>query len=251
MSESLDQYEFVDLRDTRDDALLHAFYTELYLPAFPIVTEQEDPAVWAPRLWGPAGRLELHILLAGAHLADPKRRVIVGGVAFELYRESQCGLLTYLVVAPSARRCGLGRLLVTRALHTLSTRAAETGGPLRAVFGETNDPALVSAERDSMDPRRRLEALSRLGARIVSMKYIQPELVQGQGRGHEMLLIAFPSDGARNDAIESACVLAFLEDFYRTNGNGDPSLDREFQQMIASMPGSMVPLMGLLEARRP
>jgi GNAT superfamily N-acetyltransferase len=242
MSEGPGQCEWVDLRDTRDDDLLNAFYRELYLPAFPIVSEQEDPEVWAPRLWGPAGRLELHILLAGSQLADPERRILAGGVAFELYHESRCGLLTYLVVAPSARQRGLGWLLVTHALQRLKTRATETGAPLRAVFGETNNPALVAPEQDSMDPRRRLEILTRLGAQIVEIRYIQPELIQGQGRGYEMLLIAFPLDGTRPDTIDAACVRAFLEDFYRTNGLVEPSRDREFQQMIASMPGATIPL---------
>src|SRR5882672_9176714 len=103
----LGQLEIVDLRDARNDALLQAFYTELYAPAFPIPTEHEDPTVWAPRLWSVAGRLELHILVAGYNLAEPSRRVLAGGVAFELYRESWCGLITYLIVAPSYRRHGL------------------------------------------------------------------------------------------------------------------------------------------------
>src|SRR5882724_10131255 len=100
MSRTLGQLEIVDLRDARNDELLQAFYTELYIPAFPILTEQEDPDVWAPRLWGVADRLELQILVAGSNLAEPSQRTLAGGVAFELYRESWCGLITYLTVAP-------------------------------------------------------------------------------------------------------------------------------------------------------
>jgi GNAT superfamily N-acetyltransferase len=250
MRRTLDQLEFVDLRDARNDALLQAFYTDLYVPAFPILTEQEDPTVWAPRLWGPPGRLELHILVAGHHLAEPARWVLAGGVAFELYRESWCGLITYLVVAPALRQNGLGRVLVTRAIRMLDESAAKADGQLRAVFAETNDPALVSAACDSMDPSRRVEALRRLGGRIVSMQYVQPELTPGQGRSRELMLLAFPIDGSPVDAIDAGCVIAFLEDFYRTNGLAEPRQDAEFQAMIRSIGGPNVAFVDDL-ARRP
>ena len=245
----LGQLEIVDLRDARDDELLQAFYTELYVPAFPIPTEQEDPDVWAPRLWGAPDRLELHILVAGTNLAEPARRTLAGGVAFELYRESECGLITYLIVAPALRQQGLGRLLVTRAVQMLDARAAALGGHLRAVFAETNDPARVSAASDSMDPRRRVEALRRLGGRIISMQYVQPELTPGQGRSHELLLLAFPMDESQVDSIDAERVIAFLEDFYRANGLDNPRQDAEFQAMVRSIGGPDVAFVDDLDRR--
>jgi GNAT superfamily N-acetyltransferase len=246
---TLDQLEFVDLRDARNDELLQAFYAELYVPAFPIPTEQEDPTVWAPRLWGASDRLELHILVAGHNLAEPSRRVLAGGVAFELYRESRCGLITYLIVAPSLRRHGLGRRLVTRAVQMLDQRALRLGSQLRAIFAETNDPSLVSATCDSMDPHRRVEALRQLGGRVVSMEYVQPELTPGQGRNRELLLLAFPLHGSQVDSIDAGCVIAFLEDFYRTNGLDDPLQDAEFQAMVRSIGGPDVAFVDDLDRR--
>jgi GNAT superfamily N-acetyltransferase len=249
MPQTLGQFEIVDLRDARNDELLQAFYTELYVPAFPILTEQEDPSVWTPRLWGPPDRLELHILVVGHNLAEPSKRVLAGGVAFELYRESWCGLITYLIVAPSLRRNGLGRMLVARSIQILTQRATELGGQIRAVFAETNDPTLVSAACDSMDPRRRVEALQRMGGRIIAMQYVQPELTPGQGRSRELMLLAFPIDGAPVDAIHAEWVIAFLEDFYRTNGLDHPRQDAEFQAMVRSIGGPDVAFVDDLDRR--
>ena len=108
--------ELLDLRAHRDLQLLQTFYQELYLPAFPIESEREDPTIWAPLLWpdpaapGKSARMHLHIVLAGLALADPAARQIKGAVVFELYRQSHTALLTYILVHPSQRRHGLGRV---------------------------------------------------------------------------------------------------------------------------------------------
>ena len=63
--------------------------------------------------------------------------VLHAGIAYERYPRSGCGLVTYLVVAPEARRHGLGERLLRGAVTALR----EAGAPL--VLGEVNDPRLA------------------------------------------------------------------------------------------------------------
>jgi len=90
----------VDLREAISQDLLDRF-VDLYNGNFPDPTEREDPAEW------PKDR-PVH-----------RRWAVVGGLVFEHYRSSHCGLMTYLVIEADWRRKGVGRALVDRALSIL------------------------------------------------------------------------------------------------------------------------------------
>jgi Acetyltransferase (GNAT) family len=107
--------------------------------------------------------------------------VIVAGIAYELYPRSQCGLVTYLVVAPDVRGRGLGRSLFEGAAAALYADGA------RAVFGEVNDPRVHGA---SAQPR--LDRFVRWGARVVDVPYVQPALGPGLSRDQGLCLIVLP-----------------------------------------------------------
>jgi hypothetical protein len=99
-------FEIVDLKDYHSEALLKRFYEDLYLPAFPITDEREDPGIWARLLWSmdPVPQTPiLHRLLIGQNLRRRNQTSIVAGHLFEYYPESSCGFLTYLVVSPLFR----------------------------------------------------------------------------------------------------------------------------------------------------
>src|SRR3954453_5039565 len=71
------EFEFVDLRELRDDELLERTYREVYLPSFPLPEEQEDPSTWRPLLWGEADpdQPTLHFLVAGRGLDGSDREL--------------------------------------------------------------------------------------------------------------------------------------------------------------------------------
>lgn len=248
--------EIVDLRRGRgdpvlrssDERLLLGFHRRVYKPAFPIVSEQESPNEWIPRIWDDppeSAWFELYPLIAGRALDWPRRRRLYGALFFEYYWRSSCALMTYLVVAPRMRRRGLARFMLAEArtrLQALANARHGSDAALRAVFTEVNDPSKVRPEDDSIDPVQRMAAFERLGARIVDIPYVQPELAPGQGRARELFLLVFPLPGLPDDRIATRTVGAFIDDFYRANAVREPADDPDVRRMVEAMPGADVRL---------
>ncbi|HEY9199874.1 MAG TPA: GNAT family N-acetyltransferase [Gammaproteobacteria bacterium] len=233
--------QLLDLREHARPDLLAAF-VDLYTRTFTDPSEREDPAQWPPRLYGdlPAPQPRMHLLVAVAGDADSSARddaqpEILGGMAFEYYRDSRCGLLTYLVTDPAHRRRGLARRLIRQAVALLQRDASESGAELRGVFSETEDPRQVGAQGNAMSPRDRLTALARLGARRIDIPYVQPALEGGSGRCRHLLLLAFYPDAAQAAHIEGGVVRDFLHEFYRALGVEQPHTDLDFRAMETAL----------------
>ena len=204
------------IRDRAHAPLLARFYDELYLPAF--AHQREPLAAWTEQLWGDApAPYELTITLATD--GDRPDRRIDGGIVGELYPESRCAILTYMVVAPQARRAGLGRSLLDDARAALVARGA------RAVVGEV-------ATTDTDEARDRLARFQRWGARVVDHPYVQPDL--GSGRDRALCLVAF--DPLDAPALAGATLRAFLREFYAVTERVDPDADPELGPLLAAIP---------------
>jgi GNAT superfamily N-acetyltransferase len=207
---------------------LYREFLALYDRAFPDAREREDPGSWPERMTDPPppGQPRTRLLAARDGSA------LLGGLVFEWYPESRCGLLTYLAVRPEARRSGLGSLLVLRALEML--RHGDSG-EARAVFSEVEDPDQVEPDADlaPMPPRDRLAFFRRLDARRIRFPYVQPDL--GAGRARHLLLLCYgkslPEGVLRRDVLAE-----FLREFYRCLGTEDPEADPDFQAMTADLP---------------
>jgi GNAT superfamily N-acetyltransferase len=191
------------------EELLAAFYDELYLPAF--AHQREPLETWQAQLR--ARRDEpyaLRIFVEGEELLDPARRRLVGGIVWERYPKSGCVFLTYMVVAPAARRRGLGQALLGHA------RAAfDDAGGAALVLGEVADPRAV----DDPDAWSRLERFERWGARVLDVRYVQPDL--GFGRDRHLLLVAFDPP----PRVDGARVRAWVEELYDVVEGGPPDAD--------------------------
>lgn len=230
----------LDLRSHRRPDLLAAF-VELYLNTFTDPTEREDPSEWPPRLYEelPAPQPRMHVLVALPNAntdantdADADATSdLLGGIAFEYYRDSRCGLLTYLVTASAHRRRGLARQLVARAIALLHEDAREHGHTLLAVFAETEDPQRVATQGNAMSPRERLVALAHLGARQVDLPYVQPQLAGASAPCRHLLLLAFHPDATQAARIDGNVVRAFLHEFFRALGVQQPGQDADFRAM--------------------
>jgi GNAT superfamily N-acetyltransferase len=169
-----------DLVDvTADDPRLAAFHAGIYMDAF--AAQQEPLAVWQSALRGErAYELTVRLALDGD--------AIIGGIAFELYPKSRCGLMTYMVVAPAARNRGLGERMFREAAAELRARGA------RAVLGEVHG-------------EERLKRFAKWGAHVVDVPYVQPSLAPGLARDADLVLIAV-GEASREDA------LAFIDELY-------------------------------------
>lgn len=200
------------IRSPEHRALLARFYDELYLPAF--VQQREPLDAWLEQLWGhrPAP-YDLTIVLA----VDGER--VDGGIVGELYPQSQCAILTYMVVAPHARRAGLGRSLLDDARREMVGRGA------RAVVGEVSTA-------DTTESRERLARFQRWGARVIDHPYVQPDL--GFGRDRALRLVAF--DPPETATLDGPTLRSFLHEFYAVTERLDPTVDPELGPLLASVP---------------
>ncbi len=158
------------LVDADDDQLV-AFHRGIYWDAF---AAQHEPL----SVWQAARRGELPYQLVVRLALDDDG--IAGGIAFERYPKSGCGLVTYMVVAPRVRGQGVGKRLLDDALATLAT----------TVFGEVNDPRTQQREPAAV-AWERLRRFERWGARVVDVPYVQPALAPGLQRDTTLLLLAF------------------------------------------------------------
>ncbi|MGH3831328.1 MAG: hypothetical protein ACRDRS_12930 [Pseudonocardiaceae bacterium] len=217
-----------------DDGTLRRFHTTLLKPTFPpaelITFEQLRHARLQATTRGT-------ILFDGA---DP-----VAGIVTEDYLRGRVLLVTYLVVAATARGGGIG----ARLLSEVTQRRAPT--PL--ILAEIEDPRCFAAS-DAGDPVARVRFYDRIGSRLLPLPYAQPSLRPGSPRVDEMLLITI---GAPGPDIDGALVTAFLDEYYSLcEGEDVVRTDPAYLAMRAAALGdehSRLPLLPLsaLEAARP
>ncbi|HEY5922977.1 MAG TPA: GNAT family N-acetyltransferase [Kofleriaceae bacterium] len=200
------------------DALLERFYRDVYLPEF---SSQREPLdAWQSALRGEQPyRMFVRLAVDGD--------AILGGVTYELYPRSGCGFITYVVVAPSARRAGLGKQLVLDPAYALSALGA------RYVFGEMRDPR----RGGSWD---RLERFQRWGCRVVDVRYVQPVLGPGLERDRGLVLIAHPP--YLEPDVDGAALRAFIAELHEVTERREP--DAELREILDAI-GERVPLVEL------
>ena len=233
-------FELTDLRARRDQSLL-ARFVPLYEQIFSDPKQRENPKLWPPRLWAvpPEPEPLLHVLLARS-----ARDEILGGAVCEYYRASSCGLLTYLLVAEQARGTGIGRVLTRAALSALRADAEQCSAALRAMFAEAEDPrATEDIERRAYRVAR-LGLLAKLGAALVDVRFVQPDL--GDGAGRERGLVLLTLTGATHAPIPGPVLGAFMHEFYRSLGVGAPEEDADYRVMAQRF-GADVAVRGLSE----
>ncbi len=188
---------FVDL--TADDPRLAAFHAGIYWDAF---AAQHEPL----EVWRAALREELpYELTVRVAMASDR---ILGGITFERYPRSGCGLVTYLVVAPEERGYGVGDRLLR---HAVSHLAAPV------VLGEVVDPR----GRGYLEWER-LQRFQKRGARTLDARYIQPALGPALARDRSLVLVAFPGEEPLPAEIDGAQVKAFIDELYAVTEGGAP-----------------------------
>lgn len=231
----LNEPGFIDLGEDYDAALLDQVYREIYLPAFPIRDEQEDPTIWTPRLLDANSHPRLCFLIAGEALADPARRRVSGLLVAEFYAASACVLVSYLAVAADARRQGLAKKLFAELGRRIDAGRVSRGLPVAAVFAEIHDPQAAAAQADVLDPQARLRVMAGLGGRRIPVEYVQPALGPDQSPAGGLWLIAFPALASRPHALTVQRVRDFLVEFYLALDVENPQTHPDFRATFASV----------------
>ena len=227
--------EFHDLGEDFDAGLLEQAYRDVYLPAFPLRDEQEDPTIWTPRLLDPESNPRLCFLVAGTRLGMPGARTVQGLLVAEYYAASQCVLISYVATHPVARGRGLARRLFDALGSRLEAGRLSRGQPVQAVFAEIHDPAQSDPDGDVLDPHARLRIMAKLGGLRIPIDYLQPPLGPGQQAAGGLWLIAFPAMAHRGPPLTAARVRRFLVEFYRELGSSTPETDPLYAATFASL----------------
>jgi hypothetical protein len=240
-SSSLPVLQLVSMKESFDIELLKKFYEELMITNFPLEDERDDIEDWIYCLdptqqqnqnqkeQGPSMDVLLLILKQEQKILEEKDKsslskitetttAIIGGIAFEYYKQAQCGLLSYIVVAEDFRRLGILRSLhpvaceAIQLLHeeeqeavtsssTSSTTTTTTttvdninsSTTIKAIFAETN-----TIEAGDVPPeiiRKRHEILYSLGYRQLKFPYVQPPLVEDGESFDDIMLLIYGTGG--------------------------------------------------------
>lgn len=228
--------EFRDLGERFDAGLLEQAYRNVYLPAFPLPEEQEDPEIWTPRLLDPDGNPRLCFLVAGTRLDDPARRTVQGLLVAEYYVVSRCVLISYVATHPDARGQGLARRLFDALGERIDAGRLSRGQAVQAVFAEVHDPAQNGSGDDVLDPNLRLCIMAKLGGQRVPVDYLQPPLGPDRQAAGGLWLIAFPGMAHHQaSALTVERVRRFLVEFYRELGSDAPEADPLYAATFASV----------------
>ena len=156
----------------------------------------------------------------------------MGGIAFEHYPRSNCGIVTYVVVAPQTRGGGLGKTLRSGAIRTLYSEGA------RAVFGEANDPRAPHSYETPETSWKRLLGFQRGGSRVCDIKYVQPSLGPGLERDRGLVLVRHAGDAPPLTEMPGAIVREFITEFYEITEEGRP-VDAELRGILDGVPDTV------------
>ncbi len=209
-----------------DDHRLDAFHAGIYLDAF--AAQREPLDAWRRALRGDAP-YALTVRIAGHDLAGASPN-IVGGIAYERYPASGCGLLTYACVAPAARGAGLGRRLIDDAVAALTA----AGAPL--VLGEVDDPTARDGAAADV-AWARLTRFQRWGARVLDVPYVQPSLGPGLARDRGLCLIAFGARAPRG--VDGAVLATFVRELWAACEGPGAADDPELARVTGAMRGTV------------
>jgi ribosomal protein S18 acetylase RimI-like enzyme len=196
-----------------DLEVLLAFYENLYAAAFPDPDERESLANMKRYLrlkatgWYGTNNYHVRVLMDGGRIA--------AGSVSDYLAGPNTGVIEFLVVAPDARRRGLGRRMLDDLEAALGADARAAGSKdLRAVVAEMNDPFRGALRSDSMDPFARLRIWSDWGFQKLDFPYVQPALSAEQ-RPVTSMLLAWKPVAPAGSAVPAATVKQVVHEYLR------------------------------------
>ena len=212
----------IRLLDERSDpGILERLYDKVITPSF-------DPAEREPvdRLTAALAAGELR----GAVAVTPEGEE-VGALFLEWFADIRAALLCYFAVRPDLRGRGVGQRLV--AVATPQWRAE-----LRphVVYAEAEDPRFHGGVADYGDGDARLRLYAGFGARRLAVRYFLPELMPGEGRLPDLLLLVAEADETVRPTpgkFRGAAVADFLERYFARQEGPPRDDDPALQSLLA------------------
>jgi hypothetical protein len=227
-----------------DIPLLKTFYHDLILATFGDDMDLMDSfETWVESLMDPSPGYVFH-----ADLVLDEKGKIAGGLMYEFYPRSLCGLLSYVVVIEEYRGKGIANYLIQEGKRFLNEDAkAYTKNPdaeIRGIFLETHFPPLSHVPHDkslfpSSPPHdhesldvwaKRMVLFNRLGFSLLEIPYLQPPLGPDKDPSFDLILLAsLPPDRTE---ISAAIVSEWLVEFNEFVDN-EGKVSVHYQRLIA------------------
>lgn len=219
-------WRMIDLRDSQElrETYLERFYDECMIPNFPDKDELDDLDSWLSMFEPDYSQSVLHILVV---ITD--QDAIAAGVVSEYYPNSDCGLLSYLLVQPNFRgsKPSLARVVTDASLFIIDIDAQLINRPAcRFYFCETNSPLCIPESKDVLPPAKRVAMFNSLKFRLVEFPYVQPPLSDQQRPATYLLLLAY-NRNPENPllSVDSRTLKTFLHDYSTALGASDYGVD--------------------------
>jgi len=211
-----------------DAETFERFYREVLAPSFR-PDELVDLGLMGPALRAADSSEFGTVVLRGGEA--------VAGMFGEQLPTSGVVLLGYAAVRPDLRGSGIGSTLLAAEIPRWRARA---GGSL--FLAEVDDPRFHPPDSYG-DPTARLRLYDRLGAHLLPVPHVQPELRPTSGRVRGMLLISL---GSQRDSVAADDVGRFLDEYYEIcEGTEVLRSDPEYlalRQRVSGWPGGRMPL---------
>lgn len=218
--------------DTPSLTKLGQFYGGIYTDEFPdsdereLLENMENYLRLRERGWYDLNNY--HILL----LEDDGGRV-AGGIVADYFARSNVGVVEFVVVDPSHRGMGLGKLLLSevgRRFEEDSRRAGHDG--LNGICAEVNDPYRRCDVREHLDGFARLRMWDKFGYRLLDFPYVQPPLSADQEAVVGLGLMFRPMCGELRGSVPAALVETIVADYQIWAMRiPDPENEPDFRQM--------------------
>lgn len=199
--------KIIDLYYLKDIELLKKVYEEIYFPNFSYLEDEcellEDyiDRVIFEKLENP----KTHFFVA---LSNDD---VAGFLIAEHYNISNSCLLTYSAISDKFKGQGIFKLLLEASKELCEKINCNS------IFAEAHNPLLVDADKEPIDPFKRLQIFSSCGFYIVPVDYVQPPLFIGGRKCSDLLFLTLTPNIKHSDVID------FYKEFYEvlTEQNAD------------------------------
>ncbi len=160
----------------------------------------------------------------------------LGGIIFEYYKKSRCGLMTYIFARDKGK--GIGEFLINRGLEWMLNQIQDE---VVAVFFETDNPNFFRGDAKTLiEINRKIRFFRhKANAKLIDIPYVQPALAPGMERAYSSLLMNLPRFGNMPLGVlmDKEIVMSFLEEFFNVLSDGenegifDPEKDWDLKRM--------------------
>jgi hypothetical protein len=182
--------------------------------------------------------------------ADKDGKVVAGAHTNVLEtKEGKFGVIEYLWTDESARRGGVGTAAHDGAVKKMQQ---QSGGELKGVFMEVNDPRLMTPaekDRDAIRPEDRLKFWGdHVGYRALDALYIQPPL-DAESKAVNTLMPVYKPLGEGVQSMSRETYRDLVKSYFETWVDGPVEKDPSFRAISASLTSPEIRLVPLQAAR--